>query len=209
MAPIHRTDVDSERWSQDEWRNFELWEKLERQNQRRRRLWVLGALVCFLLLSSVPVMIDRGPKWTTLAAARRLAVEINAVKREAAVEHVPYRIRFLGHGSLEYVVERVSACASPINPSASSESGVMIRQGSLAEEGGRLALIAPTEGYRFGLQWLLQEFCYDPLAGSAQTPNDKQVAGFAIAPVKDLATGELQRASVVLLEGALAEVTFN
>lgn len=209
MAPIHRSDVDSERWSQDEWRNFELWEKLERLNLRRRRFWVLGAFVGFLLLSSVPVAIERGPKWTTLSAARRLAVELNAVKREAAIEHVPYRLRFQPGGSTEYVVERVSHCAVAGNQRAAAEDGVVIWQGALADVSGGLALIGPTEGYRFGLQGLLQEFCYDPLNGSAQTPAAGQVAGFAIAPVKDLSSIQLERASVVLLEGTLAEVTFN
>jgi hypothetical protein len=207
MAPIHRSDVDSERWSQDEWRNFELWEKLERLNLRRRRFWILGALLGMILLSSVPVVIDRSPKWKTLAAARRLAVQLNAVKREAAIEHVPYRLRFEGGGSTRYVVERVSSCDSAHR--GGDDFGVALWQGELAKDAGSLALIAPEEGTRFGLQGLLREFCYDPLHGSAQTPATGQVAGFAIAPVKDLSSTELGRASVVLLEGALAEVTFN
>ncbi len=211
MAPIHRSDVDEERWTQDEWRNYELWEKLEERNRGRRRLWLIGAGVLFLLLSSVPIIMERLPRWRSLAAARRLSVELGAVKREAALEHTPYLIRFLGgQGGLEYQVERVASCEGSLSSDMpGSPEGVLVRRGELMRSATELALIPPSEGARFGLDGLLREFCYDPLRGSEAARIGKKLTGFAIAPVKDLATGELGRAAIVLIDGPLAEVSFN
>src|SRR5579885_1751897 len=110
MAPIHETDLAAERWSKAEWSHYELWEKLELKLRRRKLIWISGTIVVFLALSSVPIIIDRAPKWTAMSISRRLAQVINGMKSEASLKHQPYRIRFAPDGSLAYQVERVPSC---------------------------------------------------------------------------------------------------
>jgi hypothetical protein len=205
MAPIHRTDVDESRFEQDEWRNYELWEKLAHRERKKKKLWIFATGAVFLLLSSVPVVMERMPKWQSLAASRRLAVLLNSVKREAALEHAPYRLRFVNAGvDLAYVIERVESCPPP-----PGSEGVIIHTGEIARVRGVLALIAPEEGPHFGLDGLLQEFCYDSIEGTARMLDEKPLGGFAIAPVNDLANGSLDRASIVLIDGKEGELSFQ
>src|SRR5262245_34313847 len=102
MVPIHDTDVASERWSKAEWEHYELWEKIEQRYRRRRRLWILGTVAVFVALSSIPVIMDRWPHWASVTASRKLASEINALKRDASIEHQAFRLRFEGKGALSY-----------------------------------------------------------------------------------------------------------
>ena len=50
MVPIHDTDVAEERWSQAEWENYELWEKVELKLKRKKQLWILATFLVFLAL---------------------------------------------------------------------------------------------------------------------------------------------------------------
>lgn len=198
MVPIHDTDIAEERWSQGEWQHYELWEKVEVRLRRRKWIWILSAAMVFVLLSAVPILMERWPKWVGLAAVRRLAQEVNRIKRDAGVEHAAFRIRFDGDGSLRYSVEKAFGCQDP---------GVsVVRTGSLVAE-SRLS------DYRLmrGGSGLVDSFCYDYLAGSEAVLRGESVVGFGVMPAKDLTApeGRVDRASVILLSGPSAEISFE
>lgn len=50
MVPIYDSDVAEERWSKAEWRNYELWEKLEQRQIRKKRLWIMATILVFLMI---------------------------------------------------------------------------------------------------------------------------------------------------------------
>ena len=83
LAPIHDTDLAKERWEKDDWKNFELWEKLEVRFRRYRMKWVIATVLVFLLISTIPVLKARTLKWNTLEASQVLARELNRLKKEA------------------------------------------------------------------------------------------------------------------------------
>ena len=66
-------------------------------------------------------------------------------------------------------------------------------------------------GGAWGVAGLGSSFCYDYLAGSEAVLGGKRLAGFAIAPVKDLALEPVRkdRVSVLLLAGPSAEISFE
>src|SRR5947209_6501404 len=125
MAPIYESDVAEERWSKTEWNHYELWEKVEQRIRRYNRLWIAATVLVFLLLSSVPIVIDQYPRWTALAATRRLGQEIANMKRESAMTHVPYRIRFVqsGETGAEFQVEKLEKCGQA--------TGTVVKTGTL------------------------------------------------------------------------------
>src|SRR5277367_3741280 len=137
MPPIHETDIASERWSKAEWSHYELWEKLELKLRRRKLIWISATVAVFLALSSVPIIIDRAPKWTAMSIARRLAQVINGMKSEASLKHQAHRIRFAADGSLSYEIERSNSCAA-------TDSGEVIHKGTLEPggSGGPFALLS-------------------------------------------------------------------
>jgi hypothetical protein len=203
MVPIHDTDVAEERWSQSEWENFELWEKVELRLKRQRRFWILGTLFLFLVFSSVPIVMDRWPKWMTRSAAGRLAKEVNRIKREASVDRVAYRIRLLENGKLNYVVERLQSC--------SSQLAQVVRSSSLidSEKPESYTWIFQAKGNELGIPGLVDEFCYDAYQGSGSARNDNDLVGFGIIPIKDVPDKRVDRVSVLLLMGPSAEISFD
>jgi hypothetical protein len=203
MAPIYDTDLADERFAKDEWNRYELWEKVEVRLRRRKRLWVGATCLVFLCLSSVPIVMDRLPKWRALAASRRLGQEINRIKREASREHAAFRIRFAGQGSLEYAVERASSC--------SDQSPRVERRGSLimGSTASGFALLTPEQGSSLGVQGFSDSICYDYLAGSDAILRDRPLVGFGIAPVNDLAEGRSDRLAILLASGPSAEISFE
>ena len=203
MAPVQRTDVDSERFSSEEWKSYELWEKVENRERRKRTYWIAGASVLFLLLAAVPVVREYTPKWKTLAASRRLAIELSRVKRDVTLLHSPLKLRFTDTVRMVYVVEQVPSCGS----TAGMPEGVILREGKLGKEISETVLLPPSEGLKFGLENLVDEYCYEPVTGWKGV--DKGDQGLAIFPVNDLAEGESSRASVVLLSGVGGEVSFH
>ncbi len=198
MAPIHDTDVAEERWNQATWNQYELWEKVEHRARRKKRLWIAGTIGVFLLLSAVPILRDRWPKWASLGAARRLAREVNLMKREASVAHAAFRIRF--NGALEFQIEKSASC---------SEGGAVVRKGSLREGDRGYALIAPAAGEELGVPGLIESFCYDYLSGSEPVLKGRPLVGFGIIPVNDLAEKRTDRVSMLLLGGPSAEPSFD
>lgn len=199
MAPIHDTDIASERWSQAEWQHYELWEKIEVRLRRRKGLWVMATAIVFLVLSAIPIWMDRWPKWKSLSMVRHLAREINQVKLLASTERNAYRLRFIDGGSLNYEIEKTTHCSDP--------RGEVMRTGHLGESG--FALIDPDDGKTRGIPGLITSFCYDFLAGSEMILHGESLVGFAIAPVKDLAQSRSDRISTLILKGTSAEISFE
>jgi hypothetical protein len=205
MVPIYESDVAEERWSKTEWNHYELWEKVEQRIRRYNRLWIAATALVFLLLSSVPIVMDQYPHWTALAATRRLGQEIDNIKRDAAMVHVPFRLRFVkseGDG-VAYLVEKVDKCGATM--------GTVVRSGSLVSANlvTKYEILTHQEGESVSIPGLLEEFCYDPLLGSDPFVRGENIAGFAIAPVKDLSTRRTDRIAVLLLTGPSAELSFE
>jgi hypothetical protein len=213
MVPIYDSDIAEERWSEAEWSHYELWERVEQRIRKHNRIWIGATVVVFLLLSSVPIVIEQRPKWQSLSAVRRLGQEINQIKRESALSREAYRIRFEGGGSLSYVVEVGSHCSSGGGNQANSEVAPVfrpLRTGSLLKSDvASFALLAREQGNQLNVPGLLESFCYDPLTGSSTSAGGESIAGFAVAPVNDLATGRIDRLSVILLSGPSVDISFE
>ena len=190
MVPIHDTDLAEERWSQAEWNHYELWEKIEMRVRRKRRIWVVSTVVCFLLLSSVPIIHENRPRWAALRAARHLARELQRVKRDASLVDRAFRIRFRPGGQLLFDVEQLTRCGA-------SGPGVLIRSGSV-QEGASLPLVL-LDGPS-----LSNSFCFDPLNGLSEPS-----VSFGIAPSDDAKAGRDDRAVVLIANGTSAEISYD
>jgi hypothetical protein len=203
MAPIYESDIAEERWSKEEWKNYELWEKVEVRLRKRKWGWIAGTIALFLVLSSVPIVMDQAPKWGALVGVRQLAQEVNRLKRDASIDHVAYRLRFSDPAHLSYVIERSSSCSDPVH--------TVVRTGSLMA--GRwahgYAVMTRSIGQGLGVPGLVESFCYDYLAGSDAVLAGSPTVGFGISPVKDLAEARMDRVAILLLSGPSAEISFE
>jgi hypothetical protein len=220
MVPIYDSDLAEDRWSKAEWSHYELWEKVDQRIRKHKRLWIAATVLVFILLSSIPVIIEQRPKWRSLSAARKLGQEINWMKSEAAIHHSAYRIRFEGTGSLRYEVETADHCGNRGNRAAmangmGSVTGdpaafKSVRSGSLLASGDEsFVLLSREQGQRLNIPQLLESYCYDPLQGGQAEGSADDIAAFAIIPVNDLSVGRMDRLSVLLLSGASAELSFE
>jgi hypothetical protein len=211
MVPIHDTDIAHERWTQAEWQHYELWEKVEVKLRRRKALWIAGTVLVFLGLSSVPILVDRWPKWTALSANRKLAQQMSLLKAEVGApsgsDHQVFRIRFNPDHRLSYIVEKVESCSDLIGAASTSvvRTGDLLRSTHLED----YALLDPAQGKELGVPGLVDSFCYDSLLGSVATPKDESVSGFGIISVKDLAERRTDRVSLLIFKGPLAELSFE
>ena len=200
MAPIYDTDVAAERWARSEWDNFELWEKIEIRERRKRRFWILGTIVAFLLLSSLPVVLERLPKWRTIWISRRVGTEIGNIKRDASLRHQAVRVRFPS-SDLRYVLETAESCQST--------KWMELAQGQLVSDRrlSEYSFVNPTIAQQVDIPGLSSSFCYDPQVG-ADLPEGQPI-GLAFAPVKDLTEGRTDRISILLVSGNSAEISFE
>lgn len=205
MVPIHQSDVAEERWNKAEWENYELWERVEVRLKRQKQFWVFGTLFLSLCLSAVPIAMDRWPKWKTRSYARLLAQELNQVKRDAGIEHAPFRMSVSDVHPLELIVERVSAC--------SDAHGEVIRTISLGQDssqtGQAFAFLSANEGSVMGIPGIVKSFCYDHLMGSDAAVKGEGLVGFGIIPAQDIAGQRIDRATLLLLSGPSAEMMFD
>jgi hypothetical protein len=227
--PSDDVEQAQQRWADAEWRQYELWEKIEVRFRRRRRLWILGATLAFLLLSAIPIMRRSQPRWAALRAARLLGQEINRLKLDAAILGHGYRIRFRGGGSPGYDIEQVGRCASisgpPLSPRSSQvpsspsepvppngfSQGVLVRSGALAGAES-LAVLGPDEARRLGLPPLSETLCFDALSGLQPLPwqpSEAPLVGLGILPKEDLADGSDERLATLAVSGSSAQVSFE
>ena len=174
MAPIHDTDLASDRWAKAEWEQYELWEKIELKLRRRKWLGIAATACVFLGLSSIPIVMDHRPKWTAVALSRHLADQIGALKRDAAISHRAFRIRFAGDGSTDYVVESAFSC------NGGDLAWSKVRIGSLQAKATvqDFAVLSSAQGRSLGVPGLVETLCYDPQAGSDIESRGDPLAGF-------------------------------
>jgi hypothetical protein len=203
MCPIHDTDSSEERWSKAEWEHYELWEKKEAKIRSQKRWIMLAGLFVFLVLSAIPIVVDRSSQWRALRALREMASHINRVKREAASHNQAMRVSVDLSEPLLLRVESGTDCKSP---DFKEERRILL----IPEDAKRdtLTWLEPLRGQEIGIPGLLLSFCYDPLKGSSVTPGEDSLAGFAILPVKEL-TQTPERHAVLLLRGPSAEISFE
>jgi hypothetical protein len=205
MVPIHESDVAENRWKDDEWRQFELWEKLEQKARRKRSWTIIAAAVVFVSILSVPIFQDRIPKWRALGATRGLAVRANQMKVDAASLKLPLRLRLENSDSgPRFVIEKVASCASDsAAPGEIWGQGVVFRDAHL---GSRYAVLSAAQAGELGLERVKEAVCYDPAGLDLSSDGVKAVG---ILPVKDLAEGRLDRASFLNFSGLFAEIGFD
>lgn len=203
MAPIYDTDIAQDRWNQEEWKDFELWERAELRFRRTRMFWILGTAILCLILSSVPVFMSRAPKWATLRLAAAAAGEINRIKREATVDHAAFRIRFFSDERIRFEVEKAPTC--------DSSSFHKVREGSLLDEAraGEYALISAATATKLGIPSIVESFCYEIVTGSMHAYRGNETVGFGWIPVKDLSEDRSDRVSILLMQGTSAELFFD
>ena len=203
MAFMHDTDFAEARWKKAQWRNYELWEKKENRAKRKQLAFLFGTIVFAILISVVPVMMEFMPRWQARALTRKLADELVSLKTASALEHMAYRFRFIGDGSLSYRIERARDC--------DSREVEVVREGNLGG-GGKFRLISRAEGEKAQvfIPGLTHEFCYDSLLGSdPRMILDNMPVGFAIVYVNDLTEYRTDRSSILLISGRSANISFN
>ena len=182
---------------EEEWRNFELYEKVRIREHRKRFILITLTVLLFFGLCSVPVFEERMPKWESLRAAQVLSVEIEKLKTLSIHEKLPVRLRFLENGHFQ--METVSQCDSEKVLS-------VIRQGSWPDVDGGLKILSAEEAKRLSLKLANDRICFDPVFGLDGVKSRKVLV---VAPVKDLSEDRLDRASYVILEGESAKISIN
>jgi hypothetical protein len=189
--PIHESDQAEKRWQEAEWNTYELWEKLELKQRRKRRWIMAGATTVFLMISAIPVIREWRPKWKSLSAAREVAQEVDALKLEAIHLQSALRIRRLSDG--EWVLERGENC--------NSASFAQVRSGNFSKPGVRW--VSSQEAERRSLQ--AQEiYCYNPFVQeeAAESQSDlHEVTRFAFASDRDLNLERTDRIGVLTISG--------
>ncbi len=203
MVPIHESDVAENRWKDDEWRQFELWERIEFR-LRRKKVWIiLGVFLVFVAILAAPVIEDRLPKWRAINAMRILAVRANQMKVDAAALGVPLRLRI--EDSLDgpqYVIERVDQCDSNSKSARIWGGGPVFAN---RERGTDFVVFEPRDATTLGLERVTTTVCYDPLG--AETADRVQALGILTA--KDLTEKRLDRVAFLNFSGLFAEIDFD
>lgn len=206
MAPIYDTDLEEDRFEKEEWKNFELWEKINLRLKKQRRLVVISAIILFFLLSSISVIIDRAPYWKTVSLAAEFSKELIALKRQAVLEHKAIRIRFLPESQEgEYVIERLVHCQS--------ESAEIVRSGFLQLQylGSMVKKLSQKDAEHLQIGRVSDQFCYAPLDGAFYGQLESNKAVFAFVFVKDLTLEKPRsdRITVLTVENLTADISFN
>jgi hypothetical protein len=219
MAPIHDTDVAEKRWSDEEWRQFELWEKIEIRLRQRRRIWVGLACLLFLILAAVPTVMERWPKWLGRRLSRQLAQELNQLRSQAILEGRAFRIQFLNDNGLAVRVERGERCGDE-SSSWSLVKELTIRSPEAGTLVQRFRFISASEGAALGIPQIHSEVCVDGVdrvphgidSMGGTLPSSQQMTGpslLAIATSDDISQSREDRISVVVLTGSSLAVEFE
>lgn len=182
---------------EEEWRNFELYEKVRVREARKRFIFLFLAALSFLGLCTVPVLNERLPKWRSLRSAQVISVEIEKLKTLSIQQKKPIRLKLIEGG--RYQMELVTKCDSEALLS-------IIREGEWPDSKGSLRVLDVTEAKALSLRLATNTLCFDPVFGLDGVKSKKVIV---IAPVKDLAEQRLDRASYVILEGESAKISIN
>ncbi|MBC7387115.1 MAG: hypothetical protein H7301_13260 [Cryobacterium sp.] len=205
MVPIHESDVAENRWNESEWRQFELWERIELRLKRKKNWTIFGVVVVFIAILSLPIFQDRMPKWRALKAMRILAVKANQMKVDAASLGVPLRLRIENSNEgPNFVVEKVMNCTTEGTASAKEwgRGPVFIHPSSA------INYVALTEesAKELGLTRVSQSLCYDP---SSPLVGNEETRALGVLTVNDLAEKRLDRISFLNFSGLFAEIDFD
>ena len=182
---------------EEEWRDYELYEKVRvRENRKRIILITLTALI-FFGLCSVPVIEERSLKWSSLEAAQVILTEIEKVKTLAIHKKTAVKLHFFADDRFE--IDFVKDCKSekPLE---------RLREGRWPYKEGTLKVLSQSESQGLSLKLATDEICFDPVYGLDDVKTHKVLV---IVPVKDLASQRLDRASYVILEGESAKISIN
>lgn len=213
MVPIHDTDVAEKRWSDAEWRQFELWEKTELQLKKRRRRWVALTLVVFLILASVPTVMERWPKWAGLHAVRKISDEINRLKRDAILDSKAYRLVLSSEPGLGFEVDRADSCAADESAWTRVRTGAFMTSGLGRVVSRQLRVLDAEAGRSLGVDRLVTRVCLDAARAGLEPGVHKDISnrsqGIAVMREVDRLDSRMDRVSVVLLTGSSLEVDFE
>lgn len=180
---------------EDEWRTFELYEKIRLRERRKKFLVSALALILFFTLCAVPVVKERSPKWRSLRAAQRLSIEIEKLKTLSIQEKKPAKITFLENGSMK--IEVLNVCTDA--------SGRLVEQKEWKHEEGTLKVLSVADAKALDVKLVVDQICFDPVFGLDEMP--RRVVG--IIPVKDLTEQRLDRASYIVLDGDSAKISID
>ena len=186
-----------DRHLEEEWRNFELYEKVRVRENRRRMIVLTLAVLLFFSLCSVPVFQERMPKWQSLEAAQKISVVIEHLKTVAIHEKKPIRFHFLDQGHFQFEVLARCDAQVPLK---------IINQGIWPDNSGELRVLSAEEAKLMSLKLATDGVCFDPVFGLDGVKSKKVIV---IAPVKDLANHRLDRASYIILDGESANISIN
>jgi len=204
--------LSEKRWEHDEWRRFELWERIELRLRRNRRLVYAAAFVVFLGLSSTPIWMDRSPAYRALRGARELSELLNQVKLEVARTRQAVRLVLSSEPGLGWEMERLASGCASSGEGAVGAGSEPFRRGSLlaeTESSSLFKFLSEAEGSALGIPGLLLEFCYDPIEGDFLAARGRKLAGFAVAPVVDLTALRIDRIATVVIRGHSADPRFE
>jgi hypothetical protein len=211
MVPFHDSDVAENRWKEGEWRQFELWERIEFRFRRKRFWSALGAVILFLAILSIPIIQDRAPKWIAKTAMRKLAVRANQMKVDAAALGIPLQLRLQSsEQGLEYVIEKVDRCDLIADSPGKAQEWSRVAVFSNDRHGRKYVALTPENATQLGLERVTTALCYDPSAEpGATTEASPPVYALGILTAKDLAEGRLERAAFLNFSGLSAEIDFD
>ena len=187
-------------------RNFlegELHEKIIVRERRRRRILIGVTLTLFLVLSAVPVYQERLPKWESLDAARRLAVEIERLKTDSIRLKKPLKLTLFESGEVK--VDVVNDCEAGA-PAGQETVGESLRTENWKNGNNTLSMLPVDQARKLNLNLVVDQLCFDPVNGLSQSKTKKVLV---ILPVKDLAESRLDRASYVEVETPTARISIN
>jgi hypothetical protein len=195
---LHDSDQGENRFQEDEWKYYELWEKVEVRLRRKKILIAFLVISVFLFLSAIPVWIDQSPRLKAKKYLNRLAIELNQLKLEAIDKKMALRVRFVDD---RFVVEQLPSCRSALDTQATAP--IFLREGRLLPENeSRLVRLTSDEAKNFGLRGILDEFCYDPLYGFEGGLSN---SAFALIPKEDIQLREERRVVLLLLKDLVAD----
>lgn len=198
-------ELSKARWREAEWREFELWEKIEARLAKRKRLGVIAASILFLILLSIPVYREQVPRWSALRVARQFADEITELKRDAVIRRKPMLLRVeMEEKRLRldfFETERCGLTAPAADQTPRSVHYLKRRRARVD-----VSLLSPNDASRLGIPQGANSFCYDPAVAFSQT------LSFIFIPQSDIAEVEnasLDRAVILIAEGPEATLTYE